>query len=168
MPVCHGAGGLAAQHRFGARSGASVIFLGLVKLLVGLFLGDTLEDLLKAYPKSLLGIMVFAAGLELAKVVHSLNRGAPDLWEDSADQANVSVDNIYPIVRRQRTLSEAERHERWTVMLTTTAGIMAFKNDALGMLAGMSCYFSYRVAERVRKGEAEQNEFPTERHALLR
>ncbi|MCF7643722.1 putative sulfate/molybdate transporter, partial [Acinetobacter johnsonii] len=31
MPVCHGAGGLAAQFRFGARSGASVILLGLLK-----------------------------------------------------------------------------------------------------------------------------------------
>lgn len=26
MPVCHGSGGLAAQYRFGARSGASIIF----------------------------------------------------------------------------------------------------------------------------------------------
>ncbi|MCH7872119.1 MAG: putative sulfate/molybdate transporter [Planctomycetes bacterium] len=28
MPMCHGAGGLAAQHRFGARTGGSVILLG--------------------------------------------------------------------------------------------------------------------------------------------
>ncbi|KAK7899876.1 hypothetical protein LTR67_003622 [Exophiala xenobiotica] len=33
MPVCHGSGGLAAQYRFGARSGASIIFLGLLKLM---------------------------------------------------------------------------------------------------------------------------------------
>ena len=38
MPVCHGSGGLAAQYRFGARSGASIILLGLVKLLIGLLL----------------------------------------------------------------------------------------------------------------------------------
>ena len=34
MPCCHGAGGLAAQHKFGARSGVAVLFLGTVKLYV--------------------------------------------------------------------------------------------------------------------------------------
>ncbi|KAL8636843.1 MAG: hypothetical protein Q9226_009199, partial [Calogaya cf. arnoldii] len=34
MPVCHGSGGLAAQSRFGARSGASIIFLGVIKLVL--------------------------------------------------------------------------------------------------------------------------------------
>ncbi|KAM0567360.1 hypothetical protein ACHAPW_006884 [Verticillium nonalfalfae] len=68
MPVCHGAGGLAAQYRFGARSGASVVMLGLFKLLLGLFFGRSLINLLAEYPQSLLGIMVIAAGLELVKV----------------------------------------------------------------------------------------------------
>ena len=36
MSVCHGAGGLAAQHRFGARIGWSVVFLGCVKIIVAL------------------------------------------------------------------------------------------------------------------------------------
>jgi hypothetical protein len=36
--------------RFGARSGASVIFLGLLKLLIGLLFGETLVDLLKRFP----------------------------------------------------------------------------------------------------------------------
>ncbi|KAK2593699.1 hypothetical protein QQS21_008607 [Conoideocrella luteorostrata] len=133
MPLCHGAGGLAAQYRFGARSGASVIFLGLVKLLLGLVFGATLIELLRSYPKSILGIMVLAAGLELAKVGHTLNKGAPDLWEDAAGE------------RRPRALSDEERLERWTVMLITTAGILAFKNDAVGFLAGMLCHHAYKL-----------------------
>ncbi|GAB0135290.1 hypothetical protein EsDP_00003633 [Epichloe bromicola] len=139
MPLCHGAGGLAAQYRFGARSGASIIFLGLIKLLTGLLFGETLIGLMRSYPKSLLGIMVLAAGLELAKVGHTLNKGAPDLWGNSAGE------------RRPRRLSDEERLERWTVMLMTTAGILAFKNDAVGFLAGLLCHCAYKLAEWVTK-----------------
>ncbi|KAL7894631.1 putative sulfate transporter [Trichoderma sp. SZMC 28014] len=136
MPVCHGAGGLAAQYRFGARSGASVIILGLFKVVLGLLFGQTLVNLLTEIPHGLLGVMVVAAGLELAKVGHTLNQGAPDLWHESARQGGV----VSPRLHRQ--LSDEERLERWTIMLVTTAGILAFKNDAVGFLAGMFCHFS--------------------------
>ena len=39
MPNCHGAGGLAGQHKFGARNGASIMFLGLVKMAAGVLFG---------------------------------------------------------------------------------------------------------------------------------
>ncbi|KUI74317.1 Molybdate transporter 1 [Cytospora mali] len=140
MPVCHGAGGLAAQYRFGARSGSSIIVLGAVKLLLGLFLGTTLLDLLGAFPKSILGIMVIAAGLELAKVGQSLNHGASDLWEESVVSAAGSGAPVSGfmgggVVRTHRDVSDKEREERWNVMLVTTAGILAFKNDAVGFVA---------------------------------
>jgi MFS superfamily sulfate permease-like transporter len=67
IPMCHGAGGLAAQYRFGARTGASVIMLGLMKILVGLLLGHTLLELLETYPTAILGPMLIFAGIELAK-----------------------------------------------------------------------------------------------------
>ena len=68
VPMCHGAGGLAAQHRFGARTGGSVIMLGILKVGVGLFLGETLFYLLQSYPTAVLGPMLVFAGVELAKV----------------------------------------------------------------------------------------------------
>ncbi|KAF5990199.1 sulfate transporter [Fusarium bulbicola] len=156
MPVCHGAGGLAAQYRFGARSGSSIIVLGAFKLALGLMFGETLVDLLKHYPKSLLGIMVIAAGLELAKVGNSLNQGASDLWNTAAGQGP----------RRQRDLSDDERLERWTVMLMTTAGILAFRNDAVGFFAGMLCHGAYRLSERLTKRHSHRA-FSTEHDALL-
>lgn len=89
MPVCHGSGGLAGQYRFDARSGASIIFLDMIKLFLGLFVGDTLIHLIKESPLSLLGIMVFATGLGLANVGESLNTvGARDLWEADGDESN--------------------------------------------------------------------------------
>lgn len=163
MPVCHGSGGLAAQYRFGARSGASVIFLGLVKILLGLFFGNTLLNLLGQYPKSLLGIMVLAAGLELAKVGHSLNQGARDLWQESSELG----DGASVITRRLRSPSEDERMERWTVMLMTTACILAFKNDAVGFLAGLLCHWAFRLSDRfLRKANAAVG--ASERDPLLR
>lgn len=120
--------------------------------------GETLVDLLGHYPKSLLGIMVLAAGLELARVGHSLNQGAPDLWQESAGQGPSDA-------RKHRELSDEERTERWTVMLVTTAGIMAFRNDAVGFLAGMLCHGAYRLSERIVKRNARSS--CTERDPLL-
>ncbi|KAI1814167.1 hypothetical protein GGS20DRAFT_430894 [Poronia punctata] len=138
MPVCHGSGGLAAQYRFGARSGASIIILGLFKVILGLFFGESLLDLLGTFPRSLMGIMVLASGLELAKVGQSLNHGAPDLWEASVSGGSG---------KRHRTIDDEERSRRWNVMLVTTAGILAFKNDAIGFIAGMLCHYAYRLTE---------------------
>lgn len=162
MPVCHGAGGLAAQYRFGARSGASVIILGLFKVALGLLFGQTLVNLLTEIPHGLLGVMVVAAGLELAKVGHTLNQGAPDLWHESARQGGV----VSPRLHRQ--LSDEERLERWTIMLVTTAGILAFKNDAVGFLAGMLCHYSYRLSERFTGWKNSHSIISSERAPLLR
>ncbi|KAK3327753.1 sulfate transporter [Cercophora scortea] len=140
MPVCHGAGGLAAQYRFGARSGASVILLGLAKLGIGLvFGGPALMGLLRAFPRCVLGVMVFAAGGELARAGAGLG------------------DHDDGIVGRE------EREERWTVMLTTAAGILAFKNDGVGFAAGVVCFVAYRVREVV-----ERRWMGEERRPLLR
>lgn len=163
MPVCHGAGGLAAQFRFGARSGASIIFLGLVKAIVSLVFSETLVDVLKEYPKSLPGIMVLAAGLELAKVGNTLNQGAPDLWQESAGREGSSG-----IVRKHRHPDEEERLERWTVMLMTTAGIMAFRNDVAGFLAGILCHGAYRLPAWLARRKMRRSGSSSERAPLLR
>lgn len=163
MPVCHGAGGLAAQYRFGARSGASVIILGLFKIILGVVFGGTLLGLLSHYPKSLLGVMVIAAGLELAKVGHSLNHGASDLWESSAGNANERPG----ILRQHRSLSDDERAERWTVMLMTTAGLLAFRNDAIGFIAGMLCFWAYRVSDKISRWWEPRRSILAEREPLL-
>lgn len=165
MPVCHGAGGLAAQHRFGARSGASIILLGSLKLLLGLLLGATLLDLLGSFPKSILGIMVAAAGLELARVGQSLNHGASDLWEDSIS-ANADADGsgLGRVIKRHRDISDEERQERWTVMLITTAGILAFRNDAVGFIAGVLTHVAYQLSHTLER----RRDAVGERQPLLR
>ena len=66
MPSCHGAGGLAAQVRFGARSGAAPVFLGIVKIALALLFGSSLVALFDSFPSPILGAMLVAAGIELA------------------------------------------------------------------------------------------------------
>lgn len=68
MPACHGAGGLAAQFRFGARTGGSVVILGVVKIVLALAFGGSLLLWLQAYPQSVLGVLLLFSGLELAMV----------------------------------------------------------------------------------------------------
>jgi MFS superfamily sulfate permease-like transporter len=123
MPICHGSGGLAGQYRFGARSGASVIFLGTVKLILGLFAAGPVMWIVQRFPHSILGIMVLAAGVELAKVAEGINKNAIDLREGEEGHFKI--------------LSEEERNKRFTVMLVTVAGIIAFRNDAVGFCAGL-------------------------------
>ena len=72
MPNCHGAGGLAAQHRLGARHGASVVFLGINKVLLAIFFGASALTILDAIPNAILGIMLAIAGQELSTTGFSL------------------------------------------------------------------------------------------------
>ncbi|KAL8666364.1 MAG: hypothetical protein Q9168_007504 [Polycauliona sp. 1 TL-2023] len=156
MPVCHGSGGLAAQYRFGARSGASVIFLGLIKLVLGLFAGSFAKHVFKNFPNAILGVMVFAAALEIANVGDTLNTtGARDLIDGK--------DGVVPalIIPGQpgepgAELTQEMRSRRWTIMFITAGGILTFKNDAVGFVAGMLCHCSYQLHDRYVAGRLQR------------
>ncbi len=68
MPMCHGAGGLAGQYRFGARTGGSILFLGAVKIVAAVLFGASLMGMCRAFPASVLGVMLVFSGLELGSV----------------------------------------------------------------------------------------------------
>ena len=63
MPVCHGAGGLTAHERFGARSGGAPLMMGTALLVAALVLGAGLAALLTAFPLPILAGLLAAAGL---------------------------------------------------------------------------------------------------------
>jgi MFS superfamily sulfate permease-like transporter len=66
VPMCHGAGGMAGQVRFGARSGGAPIILGTLLLVLALFFSTSIETLMLLFPKPILGVILFFAGSELA------------------------------------------------------------------------------------------------------
>ena len=90
--------------------------------------------MLESYPKAFLSVLIIAAGVELAgKRGESLNTNrARDLQKHEHGGDDIE---------------EAERKQRWTVMLVTAGLLVAFKNDAIGFVAGLCCHWSYTVPE---------------------
>lgn len=66
IPMCHGAGGMAGHVQFGARTGGSSIILGSILLGAGLFLSASIVTVFRMFPPSVLGVILFLAGLQLA------------------------------------------------------------------------------------------------------
>lgn len=162
MPVCHGSGGLAGQYRFGARSGSSIIILGAIKLILGLFVGEAIIPLLQRFPKSLLGIMVLAAGVELAKVGQTVGESR-HLWEQAEEENDDSRRSS-----KSKAVTAQQSTDRWMVMLITAAGCLAFKNDAVGFIAGLVWHWGLQAPDlldrlwhgqrSVRLGQERENQ----------
>lgn len=65
FPMCHGAGGLVAQHKFGARTGLAPAVFGTTCLGLGLMLGPDAVALLGLLPMAAVGALLMIAGGEL-------------------------------------------------------------------------------------------------------
>jgi len=119
MPNCHGAGGLAGQHRFGARNGASIMFLGIIKMLIAVFLGGSALTLFEAIPTSVLGVMLGIAGTELA------------------------VTGVQSCSASVKLLSKHELRTRYFVMLITAVVIVGTGKTHFGVVAGLAAFVFY-------------------------
>ncbi|MBS3781674.1 MAG: putative sulfate/molybdate transporter [Candidatus Thermoplasmatota archaeon] len=65
FPMCHGSGGLAAQYRYGARTGGSNILSGLILLLIAsVFASAAFIDIL---PQAIFGALLVFVAVELGK-----------------------------------------------------------------------------------------------------
>ena len=72
MPMCHGAGGLAAHYRFGARTGGSNLMIGILFVALAVFLGSGSLAVIYLLPLSILGILLVFAGSQLALTIMDL------------------------------------------------------------------------------------------------
>ena len=72
VPMCHGTGGLAAHYRFGARTGAAPLLIGVMFVVLALVFGEAGLTFLTLLPNSVLGVLLIFAGLELCPLVRSL------------------------------------------------------------------------------------------------
>lgn len=66
FPMCHGAGGLAGQYRYGARTGGANILAGVIFLVIALFFGS--PGFLGLIPEGFFGALLVFVGIELAIV----------------------------------------------------------------------------------------------------
>ena len=69
MPLCHGAGGLAAHYRFGARTAGSNLIIGFIFVVLALFLGIHALAVVYLVPMAVLGILLVFAGSQLALTI---------------------------------------------------------------------------------------------------
>ena len=65
MPMCHGAGGLAGQYYFGARTGGTNIMEGIIEISLGLLLAGSIATLFALFPQSIIGAMLLLVGIQL-------------------------------------------------------------------------------------------------------
>ena len=72
MPLCHGAGGLAAHYRFGARTAGSNLMIGGIFVILALALGNDSLAVIYLLPLSVLGILLLFAGSQLALTIMDL------------------------------------------------------------------------------------------------
>jgi uncharacterized protein YjeT (DUF2065 family) len=80
IPLCHGAGGMAGHVRFGARTGGALVILGLIVLFLGFFFSESIVTILKSFPPSILGVILFFAGLELASITRDIGNKPSDIY----------------------------------------------------------------------------------------
>jgi MFS superfamily sulfate permease-like transporter len=90
LPMCHGAGGLAAHFRFGARSGTAPLVLGLALLCFALLPGGLGVAMLAAIPVAALGALLLMASGELA-LTKRLIGYKPSCWPVIAITAGLTV-----------------------------------------------------------------------------
>jgi len=88
LPMCHGAGGVAAHYRFGARTGLAPVLLGTSLLLVAFIPGGL--SVIAAIPTAGLGALLLVAAVELA-ASKRLWTAKPSCWPAIAITALVTV-----------------------------------------------------------------------------
>ena len=71
--MCHGAGGLAAHYRFGARTAGSNIMIGVIFVALAILLGNHMVNVLNLLPMSILGVLLMFAGSQLTLTIMDLD-----------------------------------------------------------------------------------------------
>jgi MFS superfamily sulfate permease-like transporter len=80
IPLCHGAGGMAGHVRFGARTGGSLVMLGVIMMALALFFSNSVGLLFQIFPKAVLGVILFFAGAELAITTRDIGSKKEDVY----------------------------------------------------------------------------------------
>jgi MFS superfamily sulfate permease-like transporter len=79
MPMCHGAGGLQAQYRFGGRTGLAPMLFGAVLLVLAVGFAGSAAQLFAMIPIGAVGALLIMAGTDLA-LSRRLFDARPSCW----------------------------------------------------------------------------------------
>ena len=112
VPMCHGAGGMAGHVQFGARTGGAVVILGAVLLLTAIFFSGSVGTLLRLFPPSILGVILFLTGAQLAL-------GSCDLSKDKGERFVTVITGALAV---------------WNVGIAFVVGMVAYALNKRGWL----------------------------------
>jgi MFS superfamily sulfate permease-like transporter len=71
---------MAGHIRFGARTGGALVILGMIVLFIRVFLSDSVGLLFQVFPRPILGVILFFAGVELGLVVQDIRLKKQNLF----------------------------------------------------------------------------------------
>lgn len=80
IPVCHGSGGMAGHHSFGARTGGSVLIYGVFFLILGIFFSHSFDQIVDIFPMQILGVILFFEAITLVFLVKDLQAKKSDFY----------------------------------------------------------------------------------------
>lgn len=80
LPVCHGCGGLAGHHAFGARTGGSVVIYGTMYLVIGILFAGVAASLVRIFPQPILGVILLFEALVLMAFTRDVVRSRSDTF----------------------------------------------------------------------------------------
>ena len=112
VPMCHGAGGMAGHVQFGARTGGALVILGIVLLAAAILFSGSVGTLLRLFPPSILGVILFLTGAQLAL-------GACDISKDKGERFVMMVTGALAV---------------WNVGIAFVVGVTAYWLNKKGLL----------------------------------
>jgi MFS superfamily sulfate permease-like transporter len=71
---------MAGHVRFGARTGGSLVMLGTIMMVLALFFSNSVGLLFQIFPRAVLGVILFFAGLELAITTKDIGSKKEDVY----------------------------------------------------------------------------------------
>jgi hypothetical protein len=80
VPVCHGCGGLAGFHAFGARTAGAPILYGAMYVLLGLVLAPGFATVVRVFPMPILGVVLLFEAVSLMLLVTDIAADRSQLW----------------------------------------------------------------------------------------
>ena len=72
MPMCHGAGGLAGQYYFGARTGGANLIEGFLEIGLGILFAGSIATIFARFPLPVIGAMMLLVGIQLMGVARKV------------------------------------------------------------------------------------------------
>jgi MFS superfamily sulfate permease-like transporter len=80
IPVCHGCGGLAGFHAFGARTAGAPVLYGAMFVVLGLVLAPGFATVVHIFPMPVLGVVLLFEAVSLMLLVADVASEHGQLW----------------------------------------------------------------------------------------